>query len=68
MSQPTEIKIVDLADGSNYSLTGIGQLTGSDMATEIGRYTIDGRRASKDYKGIVIIKMSDGSAIKTLAK
>ena len=35
---------------------------------ETARYTLDGRRASKDYKGMVIVRYSDGTATKLNAK
>ena len=39
---------------------------GSDIAHEMARYTLDGRRADANTKGVVIVKMSDGTAKKVL--
>ena len=39
---------------------------GSDNAHEVARYTLDGRRADANTKGVVIVKMSDGTARKVL--
>ncbi|MDE5849264.1 MAG: hypothetical protein K2H38_03905 [Muribaculaceae bacterium] len=36
--------------------------------TETDRYTVDGRKASNSYKGMVIVKMSDGSVAKRMVK
>ena len=39
---------------------------GSSNAHEVARYTLDGRRADANTKGVVIVKMSDGTACKVL--
>ena len=39
---------------------------GSDNAHEVARYTLDGRRADANTQGVVIVKMSDGTARKVL--
>ena len=39
---------------------------GSDNAHEVARYTLDGRRADANTKGVVIVKMSDGTARKVI--
>ena len=41
---------------------------GSGNAHEVARYTLDGRRADASTQGVVIVKMSDGTAKKELAK
>lgn len=51
--------------------TGIKDLKASNktgFAKVVGRYSIDGRKVSKDYKGIQILKLSDGSSVKAIVK
>lgn len=51
--------------------TGINDIKTTDktgFAKVVARYSIDGRRVNKDFKGIQILKMSDGRSIKTLVK
>lgn len=49
--------------------TGIsGVVTPDENATEVARYSIDGRQISKAEKGINIIKMSDGTTRKVIVK
>ena len=49
--------------------TGIsGVVTPDENATEVARYSIDGRQISKAEKGINIIKMSDGTIRKVIVK
>lgn len=68
-SQSTPIKLIDLATGKNYATSGIETVAAdSAAAVETGRYSLDGRRVSKDYKGVVIVKMSDGTASKQIAR
>ena len=42
--------------------------TASEVATEEGRYTIDGKRISSPQRGINIIRMSDGTTRKVFVK
>lgn len=49
------------------SLTNI-QNVKSDTATEVARYTIDGRALSAPQAGVNIVKMSDGTVKKVLVK
>lgn len=58
--------LVDMTSGGSYFQTKVDEIA-SD-AYEISRHTVDGRRVSEDYKGIVIIRMSDGSARKRVVK
>ena len=53
-----------IGDGSPSSILPIK----SDAATEVARYTIDGRIISAPQTGINIIKMSDGAVKKVLVK
>ena len=49
--------------------TGIEDATTTAVEKrETARYTLDGRRVAKDYKGMVIVKYSDGTAVKQLAE
>lgn len=47
--------------------TGIDEINGN-AATEVARYTIDGRAISAPQTGINIVKMSDGAVRKVLVK
>ena len=40
----------------------------SGSSEEVARYSIDGNIVTEDYKGIVIIRMSDGSVIKSMSR
>ena len=53
-----------IGDGS---LTGIEAIK-NDTATEVARYTIDGRTLSAPQTGVNIVKMSDGTVKKVLVK
>ena len=79
VSDNTEV-IVLLIDGNNQAINGMkaeirtgstGLINVSDMnndAFEIGRYSVDGIRVGENYKGIVLIKYSDGSVRKILSQ
>ncbi len=43
-------------------------LASAENATEVARYTIDGRKLSAPAKGLNIVKMSDGSTRKVIVK
>ncbi|MBR1727865.1 MAG: hypothetical protein IJ724_14715 [Muribaculaceae bacterium] len=51
----------------NLAYTSVANI-GSGNAHEVARYTLDGRRADASTQGVVIVKMSDGTAKKELAK
>ena len=51
----------------NSTPTGIEVVTSSD-ATEVARYTVDGRAISTPTAGVNIVKMSDGTVKKVLVK
>ena len=51
----------------NGSPTGIEVVTSND-ATEVARYTVDGRAISAPQAGVNIVKMSDGTVKKVLVK
>lgn len=58
--------IVDMANGNSFSFSGIACVAAD--AVETGRFNTAGVRVGKDYKGLVIITMSDGSVRKMLVK
>ncbi len=53
-------------DLSTTGISNAAETTGEKHET--ARYSLDGRRASKDYKGMVIVRYSDGTATKLNAK
>ncbi|MDE5758150.1 MAG: hypothetical protein K2H85_06010, partial [Allobaculum sp.] len=57
---------VDMAAGQSIPMATL-DINGSNV-TETERYTVDGRKASGSYKGVIIVKMSDGSVAKKLVK
>lgn len=65
-SSLNEWMYVDLASGQSIPMSKI-DVEASEI-TETGRFTIDGRKASSSYKGVVIVKMADGSAAKKVVK
>lgn len=58
--------MVNLADGNSSIITGIDEIETDVSETE--RFTVDGRKVSKDYKGIVIVRMSDGKVVKKIQR
>ena len=79
VSANTEV-IVLLIDANNQAVNGMkveiktsstGLINGSAInndAIEVGRYSVDGFRVGENYKGIVLIKYSDGSVRKILSQ
>ena len=51
----------------NLAYSGIAEPRASDNAREVARYNLAGQRIDGDAKGVVIVKMSDGTARKILA-
>ncbi len=47
--------------------SGIDSVIGDSECKEIGRYNLQGRKVSADYKGVVIVKYSDGTAKKIIS-
>lgn len=47
--------------------SGIADITTSAAATEVARYDMQGREVDASYRGLVIIRHSDGTATKALA-
>ena len=47
---------------------GIHEITASDNAVEVARYTLDGRQISAPVAGVNVIRMSDGTCRKELVK
>lgn len=63
---------IDLVNGTGSTL-GVSsmQLANTEShpdAYEVARYAVDGKQVGKDYRGLVIIRMSDGLARKLLVK
>lgn len=58
----------DIREGDGSEESGIEEVRISSERQEIGRYDIQGRKVSEDYKGFVIIRYSDGSVRKILNK
>lgn len=58
----------DIREGDGSEESGIEEVRISSEKQEIGRYDIQGRNVSEDYKGFVIIRYSDGSVRKILNK
>ena len=46
--------------------SGIDAVISDETKAEIGRYSLQGHQVGKDYKGVVIVKYSDGSSKKLL--
>lgn len=62
-------KIANAARAKVGGSTGITSIDGdSANATEVARYTIDGRQTSAPVKGINLVKMSDGRIMKVINK
>ena len=47
---------------------GIHEVTASDNAVEVARYTLDGRQISAPVAGVNVVRMSDGTCRKELVK
>ena len=47
---------------------GIHEITASDNAVEVARYTLDGRQISAPVAGVNVVRMSDGTCRKELVK
>lgn len=56
---------INLTTGETVSVL---EIQPANRPTEISRYTVDGRQVGKDTKGIVLVKMSDGSVRKQIVK
>ena len=63
LSVPSSLMHVNLATGATTGLDNTLQ-----VAEETGRYTVDGIKVGRDYKGIVIITYSNGLVRKTVVK
>ena len=48
--------------------SGIDDAAVVDEKVEIGRYDLQGRRVGEDYRGMVIVRFSDGSVRKTIVR
>ena len=57
---------VDMAAGQSIPMATL-DINGSNV-TETERYTVDGRKASGSYKGVVIVQMSAGSVTNKVVK
>lgn len=64
----TKIEIgLNFTDDGGSGVKNIESAEASDRH-EIGRYDIQGRKAGKDYKGLVIVRYSDGSSSKLMIR
>lgn len=61
-------QVISPAVNIRQSHTGISAVTTSNDATEVARYTIDGRAISAPQAGVNIVKISDGTVKKVLVK
>lgn len=66
VSALNEWMYVDMANGQSIPMDK-AEIANSEI-TETGRFTIDGRKVSPNYKGVVIVKMSDGTVVKKNVK
>ena len=64
MSTSTDVMVVDPKNGDSFIQTKV-ETIGDDLM-EVGRYNASGLSVGKDYKGIIFIRMSDGSVRKTI--
>lgn len=48
--------------------TGVASTTASTASHEVARYAVDGQRVDNTYKGVVIVRYSDGTTKKLLVK
>lgn len=55
----------DIREGE-YS--GIEDTAVTPAKTEVGRYDLQGRKVGEDYRGMVIVRFSDGSVKKTIVR
>ena len=60
-----DVMVVDMANGNSY-ITDKTEIAAD--AVELARFNTSGVRVGKDYKGLVIITMSDGSVRKEIVK
>lgn len=71
VSQPSDLILVDLDQENSFSgisshPTDVAGYTASGAEAE--RFTIDGRRADKGQKGLIIVRQADGSVRKMIVK
>ena len=64
-SKSTDVMVVDMTTGGSYVS---GTIEIASDATELARFNTAGVRVGKDYKGLVIIMLSDGSVRKVMVK
>lgn len=60
--------LVDLENGHSGPVSSIETVEVAVPATEVARYSINGTQVDSDYRGIVIIRYSDGTARKIMQK
>ena len=66
-SAVSPLTIVDLANGTAQTV-GLQSLNAGADVVEVGRYTPDGLQVPASYKGIVIVKYSDGTTAKLIVR
>lgn len=72
----TDNSTIDDVWVNNTNMVKLGASTGIDgatissdaNATEVARYTVDGRKINKPVKGINLVKMSNGKTLKVIVK
>lgn len=57
---------VDMKSGASEVTSDVDAI--ASEAGELERFSADGMRVGKDYKGVVLVKMSDGSVLKKIEK
>lgn len=67
LSNSSNAMVVNLVTGESTPTTKL-EMIGGEEAEEVARYSVDGLQVDKNYKGVVIVKMNDGSVIKQLAR
>ncbi len=53
---------------SDLEASGIDNVSSDIQAVETGRYDINGRPVDGEYRGVVVVRYSDGSVRKELAR
>ena len=60
--------IEDVGNIDGGIITNVNDIKAANGVVEVGRYNVAGQRVSKDTRGIVLIKMSDGSVRKVVVE
>ena len=60
--------ITEVAHYDGQIITAVNDLQMTKTAVEVGRFNVAGQRIGEDYRGVVIIRMSDGTARKVVVE